>query len=354
MKIEKQKIFLIRTAFILVIAILVYFGVKYVIPLLMPFIFGFVVAFLLKPLIDNITDKTHLNRNLISVIVLITIISIIAALAVTFGLNLFSFLEDIFSKLPDFYSNQLQPLLNETIEKFFTRFPDLNLDWDKVSSSIDSSLSSSISTISKYAIGLITGIAGQLPSIIIKLLFTIVSTFFFTIDYHKIANFLMKQFSLERRNTILKVKENGVGTVIKFLKAYVTLILITFVELSIGFTLLGLPNSILIGAVIALIDILPILGTGAILLPWAGITYLFGNNLMAMELIILYVIITIVRQTLEPRIIGKQIGLHPIITLICMYVGAQLFGIIGLFLLPITATIIKQMNEEGTIKLFKY
>lgn len=123
--------------------------------------------------------------------------------------------------------------------------------------------------------------------------------------------------------------------------------------MSIGLSILKISNSILIAALIAIIDILPILGTGGILLPWAIISIITGNIGLAIGLVSLYLLILIIRQVLEPKIVGNQIGLHPIVTLICMFVGAQLLGFIGLFLLPILVTILKKMNDEGVIRIFK-
>jgi predicted PurR-regulated permease PerM len=152
---------------------------------------------------------------------------------------------------------------------------------------------------------------------------------------------------------ILKLKDNGIGTLGKFIRAYSAIISITFLELSIGFWILGIPNPFLFGVLIAIVDVMPILGTGAILLPWAIISLVIGNTKIGVGLLLLYVLITAVRQTIEPKIVGQQIGLHPILTLILMYVGAQLMGVLGLLILPIIATILVKMNEDGTIHLFK-
>jgi predicted PurR-regulated permease PerM len=98
---------------------------------------------------------------------------------------------------------------------------------------------------------------------------------------------------------------------------------------------------------------MPILGTGAVLLPWSVIAFIIGNTKIGMGMLILYVVITVVRQILEPKIVGQQIGLYPIVTLILMYVGAQLMGVLGLLILPIMATILIKLNKEGSIHLFK-
>jgi sporulation integral membrane protein YtvI len=206
---------------------------------------------------------------------------------------------------------------------------------------------------SSTILGKITDFAGQLPSLLIKLIFTIVSSFFFTIDYYRISTFLILQFKGERREMLLKLKDNGIGTLGKFIRAYAAIISITFVELSVGFWIIGIPNPLFFGALVALIDIMPILGTGAVLLPWSVISFILGNTKVGIGMLLLYITITAVRQAIEPKIVGQQIGLHPIVTLILMYVGAQLMGVLGLLLLPIIATLLVKLNKEGSIHLFK-
>lgn len=218
---------------------------------------------------------------------------------------------------------------------------------------MNDSILSFVKSMSSTVVKAIVSVAGGIPSFFIKFLFTIVSSFFFTIDYYKITRFILRQFSEKNQNIIINIKKNGIDTIFKFIRAYAILITITFIELSIGLSILKISNSILIAALIAIIDILPILGTGGILLPWAIISIITGNIGLAIGLVSLYLLILIIRQVLEPKIVGNQIGLHPIVTLICMFVGAQLLGFIGLFLLPILVTILNKMNDEGVIRIFK-
>lgn len=163
----------------------------------------------------------------------------------------------------------------------------------------------------------------------------------------------MDQFKGEKRGIITGLKENVLGTLGKFLRAYTLIISITFLELSTGFWIIGIPNAVLFGLVVAIIDIMPILGTGAVLIPWSVVALIMGNTKVGLGMLFLYIIITVVRQVLEPKIVGQQIGLHPLVTLILMYVGAQLMGVLGLFALPIMATILVKLNKEGSIHLFR-
>ncbi|WFR56636.1 sporulation integral membrane protein YtvI [Anaerocolumna sp. AGMB13025] len=353
MNLNKQKSFLVRFAYFAVILGLAYISIKYFLPLLMPFVIGLIVAAVLRPFIDIISGKLHLKRPFVSIVILLIFYSFIASLAILVSARAFLFLQNLFYHLPKLYKDSIEPAINQGSDELLKRFPDIEYYLEDIFNSINDSIFSFLTKASSTVVGAITGFAGQVPSILIKFIFTIVSSFFFTIDYHRIAGFVLKQFSDEKRSMIIKVKDNVIGTLGKFIKAYTTLIIITFLELSVGFIILKVPNSFLVAALVAFVDILPILGTGAVLLPWAIISFIFGNNPMGIGILILYVIITVVRQTLEPKVVGQQIGLHPVVTLICIFVGAQLLGVVGIFLLPVTATILKKLNDEGTIHVFR-
>ena len=128
---------------------------------------------------------------------------------------------------------------------------------------------------------------------------------------------------------------------------------ITFIELSIGLTILRIDNAILIAFLISIFDILPVLGTGGIMIPWTVLTAIQGDYTMAIGLLCVYLVVTVIRNILEPKIVGSQVGLHPLVTLMSMFVGAQILGVFGLFGLPITLSLLKNLNDKGTIHIFK-
>ncbi|NLL00902.1 MAG: sporulation integral membrane protein YtvI [Clostridiales bacterium] len=353
MNLEKQKAFVLHVIYIVFILGLGYIIIKYILPLLMPFIIGLIIAMLFRKLIDYIEKKFRIKRTIVSIVMLIVFYGILVFILSVIGAKVFTFLKDVFGQLPDLYRYTIEPALDKITNNLIEQFPDIRPYVEEFVLNISDTIFSFVKNASTTVIATITGLAGRLPSLLIKLIFTIVSSFFFTIDYYKISDFMIRQFTGERRKMVLKLKDDGIGTIAKFIKAYTAIISITFLELSIGFWILGIPNPFLFGAMIALIDILPILGTGAVLLPWALIALILGNTKIGIGMFILYIIITAVRQAVEPKIVGQQIGLHPIITLILMYVGAQLMGVLGLLLLPVIATIIKTLNDEGTIHLLK-
>jgi predicted PurR-regulated permease PerM len=129
--------------------------------------------------------------------------------------------------------------------------------------------------------------------------------------------------------------------------------LITFIELSIGLLILRVNNAIPIALGIALFDIFPILGTGGIVIPWSLISLLTGNTFLGIGLLVLYAAITLVRNFIEPQIIGDQLGLNPLVAIISMYLGFVWMGVGGMILMPISVQILLTLQNKGVIRLYK-
>lgn len=128
---------------------------------------------------------------------------------------------------------------------------------------------------------------------------------------------------------------------------------ITFAELSLGLTVIGVKNYILIAFLISAFDILPVLGTGGIMIPWMAAAAPTGKYSLSLGLLIVYLIITVVRNIIEPQIVGSQIRLHPAVTLASMFAGVQQLGVVGLFGFPIGLSLIRHLNDNGTIYILK-
>lgn len=353
MKLEKQKAFIIHCIFIFILLIFIYVGIKYVFPLLMPFVIGVIIAMAFRGIIDKLEKRTGIKRAFLSIFVLLIFYGFIGFVITMIGSKISTFISSLFNSLPSLYKDTFLPALQIISDNIVERFPSVKIYLDNFVINIDQSFFNFISNTSSKVVGLATGVAGQIPTLLIKFIFTIVASFFFTIDYYKITGFLIGQFGGKKQDMMLRLKDNVVGTLGKFVRAYTLIISITFLELSVGFWILGVPTPFLFGLLVAIIDVMPILGTGAVLIPWSMIALIMGNTKVGIGMLLLYIIITVVRQVIEPRIVGQQIGLHPLVTLILMYVGAQLMGILGLFILPIIATILVKLNKEGSIHLFK-
>ena len=233
MDLEKKKAFLLNVIFIIFVLGIGYVVIKYVLPLLMPFIIGLIIAVVFRRIIDYLEKKLRINRSLVSVIVLVIFYGVLILILSMISARVFTFLKDLFGQLPDLYRYTIEPALEKIANNLMEQFPDIRPYAEEFILNISDTLFSFVKNASTTVIATITGLAGKLPSLLIKLIFTVVSSFFFTIDYYKISDFVLRQFKGERRKMVLRLKDDGIGTIVKFIKAYSAIISITFIELSV-------------------------------------------------------------------------------------------------------------------------
>ncbi len=262
-------------------------------------------------------------------------------------------IKDDIIKLPEIYTLNIEPAINEIFvnaEKMIAKLdPVMVQTIQNFASSLSQSAGTVVSNISSTVIGFMSSSVSSLPGLLMGIVFAVISSLFFAMDYSKITSYVTRLFSPQTWNLITEIKEFSTGIGLKYVKAYAALIAVTFVELALGLSILRVDGSITVAALIAVIDMLPVLGTGAVMVPWVIIELIKGNVPLAIGLALLYLIIIIVRNILEPKLVGKQIGLHPIVMLICMYVGLKIFGIIGIFVLPVAIVIIKHLYDNDKI-----
>lgn len=354
---EKKWSFIINVVYYVIVLAIMFIAIKYGLTWFLPFVIGLLVASILNPIINFISRTVKMNRKLTAIVIVLLFYSTVGVLITIFGAKIFIELKAIFIRLPDIYVSSIEPLFYmalENIENMIGKLdPEMVQGIQDMSANLLSSFGSIISSVSSGVIGFISSKISSLPAFFIAVIFSIIASFFFAMDYKKIEEFVMRQFSPKTREVILDIKEYIGGTLFKFIKAYAILITVTFVELSIGLSILKVDNAISIAFIISVFDIMPVLGTGGVVIPWILIEFIKGNITFAIGLSILYVVVTVIRNIIEPKIVGKQIGLHPLIILICMFVGARMFGVIGIFILPIMVTLIKSLNDNGKINILK-
>ena len=357
MNIETQKRFLIRIGFWAVVILLVILCLKYVLPFLLPFVVAFLIAALLNKPIMLLAEK--LNGKRVVPAILMTLLFYVAAAALfsLLGLRVFMFVWETVRALPQLYRNTLEPALETMFSSLEVYLDELDPAvvtalTDNMNSALGS-LGSFVTNASVRIISYISGVAAAVPGSFLNVIITIIVTFFLAIDYPKVTGFILRQLPEKADFYIGEVRDYVGGTLLKCLASYALILCITFLEISVGLTVLRVPNAILIALCIAVFDILPVLGTGGIMIPWGIISLIMGKWVLGLGLLVLYVIITVIRNIIEPKIVGHQVGLHPVVTLLSMLAGLQLFGIIGLFGFPITLSLLKNLNDRGVIHILK-
>ena len=352
-KLDKRKAFIINFLYFIIAAGVLYFCLTRLFPIFLPFILGLAVAALLNPLIRFLCRKTGLGRKLWSPVAVVFFYAVIGVLVYVFGARILAFIQDKAAGLPAYYSSHIEPQLTALMEKLAGSFPDNQESLLAVGDSVENAVQEVIQRVSGAVISWGASFVVSFPSLLLQVLFAVISSFFFTADLDSVTAFFMRQIPEKRRAMTVDVFRNARVMTGRILKVYLLLMCVTFLELFIGFTILRVDMAFLYALLTAIVDILPVLGTGTVLIPWGLIACILGNVGMGVGILILYVIITVVRQYLEPKIIGQQVGLHPIVTLMCIFVGGKVMGIWGIFLFPVTATVLKKMNDEGTIHLWK-
>ncbi len=224
---------------------------------------------------------------------------------------------------------------------------------DTIAAAIQKIVNIAAETIAAFSGNIVALTAQILPRFLLACVFFTLSLLFFTRDYDTVTAFLYRQIPPPQRASVKAAAQVLKDTCYSLVKVYCILGTITFALLLIGFFLLRISHPLLLALIISLVDALPILGVGAVLLPWAGIYLLIGNTPAAIGLLILYGIVTLTRNLLQPRIVSRKIGLPPLITLAAMYLGWRLSGFGGLITVPIIATVLLELQRQGHLYIFK-
>lgn len=346
LNIQQKRDFLTTAAYWAVIAAAVYLAFEYLLPISVPFLLGIPIAYL----IVRISRKLHCTHRLLRIGLTVLIYGFVGLLITLVIVKSVSTITTIIKWLPEVYEMKLLPFANLCYDWFLQSIqlldPALISTLETLLESLLSALKSLISFLSGFAVNLVSGVVKGVPSLILSLLAMIFSTVFVANDYERISTFY-KENAPQQLKTILKnIWIYLTDTLFVVIRSYILIMLLTFTELSILFTVFGIEHAVLKAAVIALLDILPILGTGGIMIPWGIISLVLGYTKLGIQLLVIYAIVTVVRNYVEPKIVGTQLGLHPIITLVSMFIGLRLFGFWGLFGLPVGISFLWKQKKE--------
>ena len=346
MELEKQKNFLITAAYWTVITASGYLVVKYIVPISVPFFLGIPIAYL----VVRISRLLKCQHKLVRISLILIIYGLLGLLITLLAAKGVSVITGFIRWLPEVYALKILPLA-KLAYGWFAAFVD-QLDPAMVSAlemvleSVTASLKNLVSALSGYAVTLVSGIATGIPTLILSMLAMIFSTVFVANDYEGIKSYAQKNLPQSVKKLLSNIWIYLTKTLFVVIRSYVIIMMLTFTELSILFSVFGIEHAVLKAAIIAILDIMPVLGTGGIMIPWAVISLVLGYTKLGLELLLIYIIVTVVRNYVEPKIVGTQLGLHPIITLVAMFIGMRLFGFVGVFGLPVAVSFLWKQRQE--------
>ena len=316
----------------------------------MPFIFGWFLATLANPLVRFFEEKLKIKRKAGSVLVIIIVISGICFLLYGVGQRLVREILGLLHVMPGMW----QEIRIEFIafsKKWSKVIDSLPIEVVETAESIGDSIGSRmgvlVGELSMPTADAVSAFAGNIPGIVIAAIMCLLSAYFFVAEKEYVPTVLKKIIPVSWRKRCLLLKQTTIDVMLGYLKAQLKIEIWIYLLLTVGLVLLKVRYGYLIAIPIAILDILPVLGTGAIMIPWALFKFLSGDYIFALGIFVIWAVGLVLRQVIQPKIVGDVLGMEPIPTLILLYVGYKLAGVVGMIVAVPFGILILAMNEAG-------
>lgn len=356
----------LRLLLVIGIVILGIIVAYYAAKLLYPFIIGFIMAFLINPLVNLLEKKIRLPRALAVLIGLILIFALFAGLITLLVAEIISGadyladvvprqLETLINYLEDFVASQIIPLYNQLAHLF------KSLDagqQDTILTNIENMGNAIVSSVGQFLKAFFEKIPdffSWIPGAASVFIFSLLATFFISKDWDRLKNFFLKWLPSKAKSSSLTVFNDLKKALFGFIKAQLTLVSMTTVIILVGLLILRVKYAILIALITGILDLLPYLGTGLVFVPWIIYEFITGGTKLAIGLTVLYIIVLVQRQLVEPKVLSSNIGMDPLATLVSLFVGFKLLGFIGLIAGPVTLVLLTTLHRANVFKdIWKY
>lgn len=325
------------------LVLVVYFALDYLLLATLPFALAWMTAFALRPLSHKISDKIKVNeriiRLLLSMLASVAIISVIVGIVWYIVNKSWQFLSGI-NQNEAFMSFVDTFLKGGFLSKFIYGEELIKYITDALESISGSLLEGLATAISKVAM--------KLPGVFVFTVVTVISAAYFAYDLDKINAFVRRILPKSIISLLRRLKRGFASVGVRYVRSYLIIMSVTFVTLLLGFLIIGVEYAVLIALFVAVLDILPVFGIGTVLLPWSVVSFVMSDAPRGIGLLIIFLFITVLREIVEPKILGKNLGLHPLLTLILLYLGYSFFGFFGMVLLPPLGALVVAMLDGGS------
>lgn len=358
---------IICVVLIIVAALAVYFSfprllslIGFFISLFLPFLLGYAFSMLVNPLADTLQAKLKIPRGLSAILVLVLTLGIVGGVATGIIWKIIDEIRNLYEHFPEIY------------ESFKLSFEEMSVKWSNIyislpenvqniinglTQTVQEKVSTFINTQSSPMMAYAGNFAKKLPNIFISIIVFILSSFFMVSDAKTVKKAVHKMLGARMMGRMHEIKLELQKYLGGYIKAQCIIMSIASVIIFTGLTILGVDYALLIAVGIAIFDALPFFGSGGILIPWSVISFINSDVKRGVGLLIIYLIIMLTRQMIEPKIVSKNIGMNPILTLMSMYVGYRTLSIGGMILGPLilmtTVSLYKAGIFDGIIRLCK-
>lgn len=340
-----------------VVLFLIFFAVPKLLVFFMPFVVGWIIATIANPLVRFFEKRLKIVRKHGTAIVIVLVLAVIVLIS-------YGVIGKIVTEAMEFVKDF--PTYVESIKADYTEISDnMNELIDKLPKGISKQVDSFTDGLGDIGAKLVKGIsaptfgalgqaASHVPSILIGIIFGFLASYFFIADRELIYGWIGKHIPEATKEKGIRAFGEVKSVVGGYFKAQFKIMFVVYIIVTIGLFILHVPFALLAGLGIAFLDMLPFFGTGTVLCPWALLKFLAGDHKMAIGLLIIYAVSQLVRQLIQPKLLGDSIGLNPFATLFFMYIGYQWGSVLGMIVAVPIAMIIINLSKAGVFDNFIY
>lgn len=327
----------------------IYLGIRALI-YFMPFVIGWFLAFIASPLVTWLEQRLKIVKKLGSAITIILVLGACVGVIYFAVSRIWAEIASLIQNFPEMYEDLEAGFMEIGVkgEQLFARLPQgVQNSWQAMMQNLDQTMGKLIGEMSEPTMEVAGSVAKRIPSIFVATIVTFVSAYFFIAQREEIIVWAKKISPKPIVSRMTMVMDNLKYAVGGYFKAQFKIMVVVFLMLLVGFSLIGVHFSILLALGIAFLDFLPFFGTGTALIPWAVYKFLVGNYRMAIALLILYAVTQVVRQLIQPKLVGDSMGMNPLLTLILLYIGYKLGSVLGMIFAVPVGMIVVNLYQAG-------
>ena len=332
-----------------VIAVLSLAGPR-ILSLLFPFVLALVLAWLLNPAIRFLQKSVGASRNLSALLLLVLLFTLAGGALFLLSYNIFSELKALVENWQSIWSGFLAVFeqIGRWADRFFAYLPDEVVSWSRAL------ITRLVDWAQKLIPDLLSNLAGhagsaamKVPSFVVAFIVFVMASYFIMADYPHIRYLAMERMSPDTVGLLRFIKHTATAAFGGYVKAQLILSIGVFFILLVGFALVGQSYAVLLALLLAVMDFIPIIGAGTVMLPWAALSLFIHDLRTGVELLVIWGVIALFRRVGEPKVVGNQTGLSPILSLLSIYVGMQLAGVAGMILGPVVFLVVINICQAG-------
>lgn len=334
----------------------IYVSLRWLLPWLAPFLAAYAVAALLEPAVSRLCSRWRWSRGAASGVCTLGFLAAAGGLLYLLISRVCTEAAALIDRLPEILGSLAETLSRweAVLSRYAAGMPEgVELWFSRSGDSFGDFLAGLPGLLSGKLLDLLSALAAATPSVLLFSVTLIIGVYFISASFPEIAAFVKRQIPSRFAGRARAVYQGLRRTLGRWLRAQLIMMLITFFELALAFALLGVGYPLALAVITAVIDALPVLGTGTVLIPWALYELLTGNTALGVGLAITYGAVTLLRNCIQAKLLGDHLGLHPLATLVAIYVGYRAWGVWGMLTFPILAISIKQLFDSGILHLWK-